>query len=313
MNNIEIYQNKCLKNFCTFKIGGKAKFLFVVYSVKRLKQAVVWCIDNQIKFKVIGCGANLLFDDAGFNGAIIVNKANKISIRNNIIKAESGLTIAELISASKQKSLTGVEHFVGIPSTLGGAVTNNLGAWNFEIANFVIYVKGFYVNQISSNLSTPTKRLNSKLTNLKNIKYNIKNVKLKVNQCKFAYRDSYFKHINFVITHVKLRFSKAPKEIIETNLKNALNKKISTQPINLPSAGSVFKRTNVIPAKLIDECGLKGKKIGDAQVSTKHAGFIVNLKNATSRDVKQLINEIENKVFFNYSATLEREIEYVDF
>lgn len=288
MKKLEFYTNISLKNFCTFKIGGHAKYLFVAHTLNQLKSAIVWCKRKNVKFKVIGLGANLLFDDLGFDGAIIVNKANKIKIFGGNVWAFSGTTVAELILATKQHSLTGFENFAGIPSTVGGGIVNNLGAWGFDFGQNVEYVK---------------------LIDLKTLK----TTKLKKQQCKFDYRSSVFKNGDFVVLSAKFNLKKATKTEIENNLKTAITKKSASQPTDKPSAGSVFKRTSIIPAKLIDELGLKGKTIGGAQISTKHAGFIVNIGSATSKDVKNLIDLIENEIYLHYSATPIKEIEYVDF
>lgn len=295
--HIEIYQNKSLKNFCTFKIGGIAKLLFVVYSIKQLKQSIRYCLNNKLKFKVIGCGANLLFDDKGFDGAIIVNRSSRCFLIANKIWVESGLSIAKLINKSANKGLSGIEFFAGIPSTLGGAIVNNLGAWNHEISSCISSVYGFFAKTNKNNKA-------------------FKTVKLAKKQCGFGYRTSRFKDkdfTNFIITKIKLKLEKSSKSLILDNIKTVLNKKCCSQPTDKPSAGSIFKRTDVIPAKLIDDAGLKGTKIGDAEISTKHAGFIINLGKATSKDVKDLITHIQNIIYAKYSATLTREIEYVEF
>lgn len=303
---LEKYLGKSLKEFCTFKIGGNAKWLFVTHSIRQLKQSVAWCIQNNTKFKVIGLGANLLFDDAGFDGAIIVNKAKSTYIFNKKLLVSTGTTIAELINTTKQKGLTGLEYFAGIPSTLGGALTNNLGAWGQDIAGLVLWVKGFYVNQNST-----FEQAQSNTTKAQKIKF--KMVKLKQNKCKFEYRNSIFKaNPNFIITQAKLKLNRKNKAEIQNKITETLNKKSATQPVDKPSAGSVFKRTHIIPAKLIDECGLKGKTVGNAQVSTKHAGFIVNLGESSSADVKTLIKQIENEIYMKYSVVLEKEIEFVE-
>ena len=294
---IEIYHNKSLKDFCTFKIGGSAKLLFVVYSIRQLKLSICYCLDNKLKFKVIGCGANLLFDDNGFDGAIIVNRCSRCFLISNRILVESGLSIAELINISANKGLSGIEFFAGIPSTIGGATVNNLGAWNHEISSCINSVYGFFAKSSNKNKA-------------------FKTIKLTQSQCEFGYRFSKFKgedFSDFIITKIKLTLEKSTKSTILNNIKTALNKKCSTQPTDKPSAGSIFKRTDVIPAKLIDDAGLKGTKIGDAEISTKHAGFIINLGKATSKDVKDLITHIQNEIYAKYSATLTREIEYVDF
>ncbi len=303
---LEKYVFKSLKEFCTFKIGGNAKWLFVVHSIRQLKQSVAWCIQNNTKFKVIGLGANLLFDDAGFDGAIIVNKAKSTFVFNKQLSATSGTTIAELINLTKQKSLSGLEHFAGIPSTLGGALTNNLGAWGQDIASLVVWIKGFFVYQ---NNTLPHVQNNK----IKPQKVKFKTVKLKQNECNFEYRNSMFKaKQNFIITKAKLKLKRKNKAEIQAKITETLNKKSATQPVDKPSVGSIFKRTHIIPSKLIDECGLKGKTVGNAQVSPKHAGFIVNLGGATSDDVKNLIKQVENEIFIKYSAVLEPEIEFVE-
>ena len=297
--HFDFFINKSLKDFCTFKIGGDAKYLFVAKTTKGLKKSVAWCLKNNVKFKVIGCGANLLFDDAGFNGAIIVNKTAKVKIRHHSITADSGLTISELIAKAKQKNLSGLENFTLIPSSVGGAVINNLGAWGCEIAGLIKSVKGFF-------------------------KSNVKRSKcFKSHQCNFGYRTSVFKtkqfknktnvKDEFIITKVKFNLKKSSTSEIDEEIMAAITKKTSTQPTDRPSAGSIFLRSNVIPAKLIDEAGLKGLRVGEAEISKKHSGFIINLGNASSRDVKLLINIIQNEIYARYSATLTPEIEIVEF
>lgn len=305
MKKIEVYKNASLKKVCTFNIGGNANFLFKVHTNNAIKKVVKHCYAQNIKYKVIGCGANLLFDDLGYNGAIVVNCAKQCKIKGENIVANAGIKMAELIDITKKHNLSGLEAFAGIPSTLGGAVFNNLSAWGHELANIVVYVKGFYVPPKKADIVSYK---TSKNTNTKYFKtYTLSN-----KECKFKYRGSVFSSGNFIITQVKLKLDKSNKSRIEQNIKTALTKKQTAQPLGYPNAGSVFKRSNILPAKLIDEAGLKGTTIGGAQVSTKHAGFIVNIGNATSKDVKALIAKIEEVIYAKYSATLEREIEYVD-
>ena len=284
---IDINNEKNLKKYCTFKIGGNAKYLFICFNKASLINVCEYCKIHNIKYKVIGLGANLLFDDAGFDGAIIVNKSNKILIKNNSVYAESGISVGQLINTCANKNLGGLENLSGIPSTLGGAIFNNLGAFGSEICEFVEYVEVFDKNSIG------------------------KLIKLKKDDCKFSYRNSIFKEDNYIITKAKLNLIPNEASLIKKLISATIKKKAESQPLNYPSAGSVFKRSNLIPAKVIDELGLKGTRIGDAEISTKHAGFIVNLGNATSKDVKDLINLIQNKVFSHYGEMLETEIEFV--
>ncbi len=275
-----------LKNFCTMSVGGKAKYLYIANNTDELHNVYLYCKTHKIKYKVIGLGANLIFDDKGYNGAIIVNKAKKIYKRKCSVFVSSGTTIAEIISFCYNHNLTGAETFAGIPATIGGAVTNNLGSNNFEIEKLVDYVVCIKDNKI---------------------------VKLHNKDCKFNYRDSIFKHKDYLILSVKLNFYPSNKKEIKQNIVSTIHKKILSQPLNMPSAGSVFKRGNLIPAKVIEELNLKGYSIGGAMVSKKHSGFIVNTGSATSNDIKNLVNYINKKVKEKYNTILEPEIEFVDF
>lgn len=284
---MEIKTNISLKDYCTFKIGGKAKYLIIASNRQELINAVKLCKEKSIKYKVIGLGANLLFDDLGYNGAIIVNRSNKIRFYKNSVFMDSGVNVSNLISKCIKKNLSGIEKLIGIPSTVGGAIVNGMGAFDVNFFDYVDYV------EVLDN-------------NLLNI------LKLKKEHCKFGYRTSVFKTDKRIIVGAKLNLNTNYCQI-KQNMLEALSKKIASQPLNQASAGSVFKRTDVVPAKIIDELGLKGKKINDACISNKHAGFIVNLGSATSKDVKELIQFIGCYVNKTHNILLEKEIEYVDF
>ncbi len=279
--------NASLKNFCTFRVGGKAKHLIIARNNKALLQVYLKCKAHNIKYKIIGCGANLLFDDNGYNGVIIVNETNTINFDKNLVLAEGGVNLTNLIIKCLERSLGGFEKLVGIPSTVGGATVNNTGALGVAFSNFIDYVECF--DTVTGNV-----------------------VKLNNTDCKFSYRNSIFKNGRYIILCVKLKLSNEDGKVLKDNVKYAIERKRFSQPLNRPSAGSVFKRTDVIPAKLIDELGLKGLRVGDAIISPKHAGFIVNLGNATSKDILNLIEIIKTQVFEVYGERLQEEIEYVE-
>ncbi|MBQ9795763.1 MAG: UDP-N-acetylmuramate dehydrogenase, partial [Clostridia bacterium] len=176
-----------------------------------------------------------------------------------------------------------------IPSTVGGAVVNSLGAFDTNFSDFVEYVECYHKNDLTKKL------------------------RLSNEECKFGYRTSLFKKGDYIITRVKLRLFEDDKTLIQQRIQEAIKKKKFTQPLDYPSAGSVFKRGNIIPAKVIDELGLKGTKIGGAEISTKHAGFIINTNSATSKDVKELISLIQEKVKTATNEQLETEIEFVEY
>ncbi len=285
--SIEYINNANLKEFCTFRIGGCAKHLFIIHDTDTLLIVCYICKVLNIKFKIIGLGANILFDDAGYNGVIIVNKSDKILIKDNYIYADSGVLVSSIIAKCKQHQLNGLEALAGIPSTLGGAMINNLGAFNVSISELTVWVECFDINALE-------------------IKIRLKNI-----DCKFNYRDSIFKDGNYIITRIKLQLKHGTNKEINNNIKEAITKKTTTQPLDYPSAGSIFKRCEIIPAKVIDELGLKETRFGNAEISKKHAGFIINTNNATSRDVLKLINFIKQKVINATNVDLKEEIEYV--
>lgn len=288
MNDVEIYKNKSLKDFCTFKIGGKAKYVYICNTTYALISVIKHCKKKGIKFKVIGLGANILFDDAGYDGAIIINRTNNVLFRQERVYADSGVNVTNLIKKCYLRSLGGLENLSGIPATIGGAVVNNLGAFGSSLSEFVDYVK-----VIDTKNPDKVFTLNKK-------------------DCNFDYRKSIFQNSDLVVLRVKFVLQKEEKTLIQKRITSAIEKKTSTQPLNYPSAGSVFKHSDIIPAKIIDELGLKGLIVGKAQISKKHAGFIVNLGGATSQDVKGLISVINYKVNEVYGKNLQCEIEILD-
>lgn len=278
-------KNADIKDFCTFKIGGKAKHLFVVYSTQALLNVCFYCKIHNIKYKVIGLASNLLFLK-NYNGAIIINRSHSFIFRNNHLYLDSGITLSKVINMCQNKGLSGLENLSAIPSTIGGAVVNNTGAFSCEIKDVVDYV------EVYDKSTFKKKRL-----------YN--------SDCNFSYRDSIFKSNNYIITRVKLNLTPMPKNMLKEKILSIINKKISTQPMEHPSAGSIFKRGKLLPAKIIDELGLKGIRYNGAQISNKHAGFIINLENACSDDVLYLIKLINNLVYKIYKIKFKLEIELV--
>lgn len=397
----EIKKQVDLKDFCTFHIGGKAKFLFVAEDTASLIKVCCYAKSHNIKYKIIGLGANLLFDDLGFDGLIIVNRTNSVFFElrdpstplrmttkggstpltplrmttkddtfchversvtkpkhplnevtrnlrgsfdsaqdynegrlhtvdsaqddneerlhttdsaqdditlptchseqtkcveeshkisdNYFVYVDSGVNVTNLIMKCCMRSLCGFEKLAGIPSTVGGAVVNSLGAFETNFSDYVEYVECYHKNNLTKKL------------------------RLTREECKFGYRTSLFKSGDYIITKVKLKLHEDNQTLIRKRITEAIEKKKSTQPLDEYSAGSVFKRTNIIPAKVIDELGLKGTKIGGAEISTKHAGFIINSQSATSEDVKTLISLIQEKVKSAINEDLTPEIEFVEY
>ena len=221
MDKFKLKKNCDLKDYCTFHIGGKAKFLLVVKDINTLIEVCLYCQTHNIKYKIIGLGANLLFDDKGYDGLIIVNQCDKIRFFGKSVFVESGANVTNLIMKCYHRSLCGFERLAGIPSTVGGAVVNSLGAFDTDFCDFVEYVECYHKNDLTKKL------------------------KLSQDECKFAYRSSLFKCGDYIITRVKLKLNRDDKELIKAHIKEAIEKKRTTQPLNYPSAGSVFKRSNI--------------------------------------------------------------------
>lgn len=265
--NIEKKINADLKNYCTFKIGGRGTVLFPKnqFEVKRIAND---CKKNHLDFFILGNGSNVLFPDDDFKKIIIdLRKLNIIKItKQRTVIAEAGVRLFAFNRFLEQNGFAGFEWSYGIPATIGGLTYMNGGAFGEEVSNYIKKVKVLKNGKIS-------------WINRKKID--------------FSYRKS---NILGIILAVEFKFKNADSKIIEKQQKEFLEIRKKTQPYDKFSAGSVFKRTDdKIPAIMIDKAGLKGVKIGGAEISTKHAGFIVNNGDATSKDVKDLIGLIKKR------------------
>ena len=273
--NIEKKINADLKNYCTFKIGGRGTVLFPKnqFEVKRI---VNDCKKNHLDFFILGNGSNVLFPDDDFKKIIIdLRKLNNIKIaKQRTVIAEAGVRLFAFNRFLEQNGFAGFEWSYGIPATIGGLTYMNGGAFGEEVSNYIKKVKVLKNGKIS-------------WINRKKIDY--------------SYRKS---NILGIILAVEFKFKNADSKIIEKQQKEFLEIRKKTQPYDKFSAGSVFKRTDdKIPAIMIDKAGLKGVKIGGAEISTKHAGFIVNNGDATSKDVKDLI-ELTRKKCGNFECEI---------
>lgn len=287
ISHISIIKHEPLSKHCTFKIGGDAKFFIRVHNINALLDTLYICNQHHINHKIIGNGSNMLFDDLGYSGAIIKYDDNFKQIKNNKLYACSGCDIAELIQYTTQNNLGGLEFAIGIPANLGGAITNNLGAYNQQISTYIEHITVLRNNHI---------------------------IYLTPKDCDFKYHSSTFKQNNDIILSAIFDLPYQDKFQSIKNAKQFLDNRNNSQPLQYPNAGSIFRREqDVIPAKLIDQAGLKGLTVNDAQLSTKHAGFIINKGYAKCKDVLNLIEIIKNKILEKYNINLHTEIEYLPF
>jgi len=285
----EVLERVNLKNYNTYKIGGEARFIVKPYNVKLLIKLIKYLKEKNIKYFILGKGSNVILPDKDYDGAIILlDNLKEIKIENNIITAESGIILTKLIKTLINNNLGGLENLYGLPGTLGGAIHGNAGCYGSAICDNLISVT--YLE--NDNIKTLSK-----------------------DKCEFNYRDSIFKHDrNKIILSAQFELYKKDKQEMMNIVKENLTKRKNSQPIEYPSAGSVFRNpVNNSAGKLIDEIGLKKYNINDAEVSEKHANFIINKGDATSEDIKELINFIKEKIKDNYGIDLILEQEIVKY
>ena len=287
----KIIYNEPMRNHTSFKVGGNADLFVSVVNEDELIQSLNYAKLKNLPITIIGNGSNLLVSDNGIRGLVIKIDIQHLSIEDNkkdiVVKVGSGNKMMALGIQLKENEISGFEELSGIPGTVGGAVFMNAGAYGKEMKDIVV--------------STKCMDKEGKIFELSN------------EDQKFEYRSSIFNQKEYIILETKLKLEKGNKENIEQKMKEYLNKRKEKQPLEYPSAGSTFKRQEgIITAKLIDECGLKGYKIGGAMVSEKHAGFIVNTGDATAKDVMDLIKYIKDKVYERYGVEIEEEIKFVE-
>ena len=282
-------QNCPLSKHSSFRIGGAADLALFPHSGNTLCQTLKILQAHEVPVLVIGNGSNVVFSDAGYRGAVVfTGKCRNLKIKDDIVYADAGVLLSTLASAVRDEDLSGLEFAFGIPGTLGGAVYMNAGAYGGSIGD--VCIKTEY--------------------------YNIKTGKrgcLTDGEQDFGYRKSiYQKHPERVILSATLQLKKGNRQEISEQMQTYWNKRRTAQPLDLPNAGSTFKRPEgYFAGKLIEDCGLKGFTVGGAQVSEKHAGFIVNIGGATCEDVKRLVEQIQATVLQQTGVELECEIRFL--
>ena len=288
--NIPYFEEQPMTEYTTMQIGGPASVVARVRSAEELILAVKAAKELGVRFTVIGNGSNVIFADRGFDGLVIVTSDMKqYTIEGNLIKADCGVSVTRLSVEAQKAGLAGLSFAYGIPGTLGGGVYMNAGAYGGSLSDVVI-------SSICFDTEHDTIR------------------KIDFEEHEFSYRHSiYTKNPNLVILAAMLELKPGDKDEIAEQMSGFIKSRKEKQPLDLPSAGSVFKRPlGYYAGELIENCGLKGYRIGGAEVSEKHAGFIVNRGHATADDVRRLVVHIQNTVKREYAVNLECEIKYID-
>lgn len=271
-------------NIQHLKYGGPADIFVKANDTEEIKFILNVAKENNVQITVIGNGSNVLVKDKGIRGIVVKLIFNDIIKEGNeTLNVGSGVLLSKLARVALEEELTGIEFASGIPGSFGGAIYMNSGAYGNEIADKIIST-----TYIDENLEIKT---------------------IVKEEQEFSYRKSIFQKENWIILGGKIKLEKGNKEEIKSKIEEYSKSRKEKQPLNMPNAGSIFKRgEGFITAQLIDKCGLKGYRIGDAEVSTLHAGFIVNKGNATAEDVLKLIQYIQEKVKEKFNVDIEPEI-----
>lgn len=282
-------ENASLKKFTSYKVGGQAKVIVYPKDTKKLIELLKLIKHYNINYKVLGNGSNLLFSDKDYNGVLIkLDEFDQLEFQGNNITVGAGYSLMKLASFATRKSLAGLEFASGIPGTVGGAVYMNAGAYKSDMGYIVKKVK----------VLTPDFKIIS-MTN---------------SELNFHYRTSFFqKNTGFICLEATISLVHGKKEkLIEVN-RDRKQRRLNEQPLEYPSAGSVFRNPEgMASGKLIDDLGLKGLCKGDAQISEKHANFIINKGNAKANDIKELMEFTKNLVKEKYNVDLKIEQEFVN-
>ena len=279
-----------MRDYTTFKIGGNARLMITPSSDESLAEVVKMCKKEGIKPMIIGNGSNMLISDKGLNTVVINMCREDAGIRclgDGLIECDAGVNLSKVCNFALEKELTGLEFAFGIPGSAGGAAYMNAGAYDGEMKDVLVSCTHIDSDGNFGQLSGEKLEL--------------------------GYRTSAYEHNGFIITKLLLKLNHGDKTAIKAKMQELLQRRKDKQPLEYPSAGSTFKRpVGYFAAALIDECGLKGATIGGAQVSEKHAGFVINKGGATSDDVLKLIELVRKTVFEKKGVVIEPEVRLIE-
>lgn len=281
----EIFLDEPMKKHISFKVGGPADFLVKPKNEEQIKKLITLLKSENIPYIVVGNGSNLLVKDGGIRGVVIKisDNFNNFEVKDKTVFAQSGALLSLMGRAVLNNNLTGFEFAAGIPGTLGGAIAMNAGAYGGEMKDIIKSVR------------------------LMDEKGNI--FELKNEEMEFGYRKSILSKKDYIVLSAVFELQEGNYDEIKNYMRELTKSRVTKQPLNLPSAGSTFKRPEGhFAAKLIEDSGLKGLTLGKAQVSDKHAGFVVNLGNAKAKDILDLIDVVKSTVYSKFGVMLEEEV-----
>ena len=284
----DILTEEPMSRHTTFRIGGEAACFIRISSEEQLCKLIPYFENVGVEYFVLGKGSNLLVGDKGYPGVIlqISDACQQIEAEENRLQVQAGAALSKVALFAMERGLEGLEFAAGIPGTVGGGVVMNAGAYGGEMKQVVESVRVLSSEGEILTLDNDT--------------------------MEFGYRTSIIRNRNFTVLSVTFRLREGNREEIRARIEDFQKRRMEKQPLNYPSAGSTFKRPEgYFAGKLIMDAGLRGFQIGDARVSDKHCGFVVNVGKATARDVTDVIEEVQEKVRERFGVSLEREVIYL--
>ena len=283
-----ISTNEPMHMHTSFRVGGDADIFIEPETIEELQKTLEILEKNKMEYYIIGNGSNLLVGDFGIRGAVVKigSKMSLFQEEETIVYAQGGILLSTLAMKAMELGLTGLEFASGIPGTLGGGITMNAGAYGAEMKDILLEV----------DVLTPTFQVQ----------------KCSAQELKLSYRSSIVSDENYSILGAKLQLKKGSKETIKIEMSRLAKERREKQPLQFPSAGSTFKRPEgYFAGKLIQDAGLKGMKIGGAQISEKHSGFVINIGDACAKDIVDLIEFCQKKVLEKFQVHLETEVKFI--
>lgn len=283
-----VLKDELMSGHTTFRIGGPADYFVKPSSAGEIKRIIALCLEQDVPYYIIGNGSNLLVADKGYRGVIIqiFKNMKDIQVEGENIRAQAGALLSKVAAAAYEAGLEGFEFASGIPGTLGGAVRMNAGAYGGEMKQVLK----------SAEVLTPEGEV----------------LTLPVEEMKMGYRTSIVSRMDYVVLGAEIALREGNKEEIRAKMDELKEKRVSKQPLEFGSAGSTFKRPEgYFAGKLIEDAGLRGFRVGNAQVSEKHCGFVINLGGATAREVAELMETVARRVEENSGVRLEPEVKKI--
>ena len=283
-----IYINEPMKKHTTFRVGGPADYFVLPTEVSQITNIIELCKAEQIPYFILGNGSNLLVSDKGYRGVVIqiYKNMNQIQIDGCKIKAQAGVLLSQIAKKALDAGLAGFEFASGIPGTLGGAAVMNAGAYGGEMKDV--------------------------LTSVTVLDENGQMLHLEAKDLQLGYRTSIIKEKGYVVIEAELELQVGDQTQIQKRMEQLKVQRVTKQPLEYPSAGSTFKRpVGYFAGKLIQDAGLRGYRVGDAQVAEKHCGFVINRGEATAAEITQLIKDVQKKVYEEFQVKLETEVKFL--